>query len=145
MTAASTPRPALRCSSGRPARVSLLTLAGLLLWLLTAPALQAGPQHWAAADATVQGLPATRAASAGPRTQAEADLAVTQAQAALQQARRALSAGQAPLPGERQHLVNGHSRLTSTYFDRIHRLEKAVADARAALQASYSARDALVP
>lgn len=131
-------------SAGRLGRVLLLTLAGLLLWLLTAPSLQAGPQQVGAADVAVQGLPAVQKAG-GPRTQVEADLAITRAQAALQQARRALSAGQTPLPGERQHLVNGHSRLTSAYFDRIHGLEKGVTDARAALQASYAARDALVP
>lgn len=90
-----------------------------------------------------------RVAAAGAPSEAprraweEADARVAAALQRLQDAERALRAGQEPLPGERQHLVNGHSRLTHAYFERIAALEAAVAAARAELQAAYAARDAL--
>lgn len=102
----------------------------------------AGAQRATAARDGAQSLPATHAAH---RARDGADERVAHALAALQRAERTLRAQQAPRPGERQHLVNGHSRLTSSYFDRIHALETAVAEARAALQAAYVARDTLVP
>ena len=90
-------------------------------------------------------LQSSPAAPASPRVQASAAGVVGHALAALQRAERIMGARKAPRPGERQHLVNGHSRLTSAYFDRIHALQAAVAAARAGLRAAYAARDALVP
>ena len=86
--------------------------------------------------------------SSAPQTPApaslrRADASVSKALAALQSAERALRRGQVPRPGERQHLVNGYSRLTQPYFDRISALEAAVTTARDALAAAYTARDSL--
>jgi hypothetical protein len=72
-----------------------------------------------------------------------ADERVARALDALLAAERALRHGQQPLPGERRHLVDGYSRLTSSYFDRLQALQTAVDDARARLQSAYAARDAL--
>ena len=127
------------------ARCALLVLAGFLMWLLTAPPVHAQAlyaQRATAARVGVQSLPQTHAAR---RALAAADKRVERALAALQRAERTLRTQQAPRPGERQHLVNGHSRLTSAYFERIHALETAVGAARAELQAAYAVRDALVP
>lgn len=72
-----------------------------------------------------------------------ADDRVAAALASVQAAERAAREGQPPRAGERRHLVNGHSRLTRAYFDRLSALDAATAQARAALQAAYAARDAL--
>ncbi|MBE7417447.1 MAG: hypothetical protein HS128_06740 [Ideonella sp.] len=80
---------------------------------------------------------------ATPSELRDADAKVARAHDALAQAEQAVRAGQEPLPGERQRLVNGHSRLTSAYFDRIAALESAVARARAELRAAQSQRAAL--
>lgn len=72
-----------------------------------------------------------------------ADARLTAALASVQAAERAAREGQRPRAGERRHLVNGHSRLTRAYFDRLSALDAATAQARAALQAAYAARDAL--
>jgi hypothetical protein len=72
-----------------------------------------------------------------------ADATVSQALVTLQGAERALRQGQAPQPGERRHLVNGYSRLTQAYFERISGLEAAVKSERDALAAAYTARDSL--
>lgn len=80
---------------------------------------------------------------ATPRELRDADAQVARARTALAQAEQAVRSGQEPLPGERQRLVNGHSRLTSAYFDRIAALEAAVARARAALRAAQAQRAAL--
>lgn len=73
-----------------------------------------------------------------------ADARVAAALASLQIAERTARAGQEPRPGERLHLVNGHSRLTRAYFDRLSALDGAIAQARAALQTAYAERDALM-
>ncbi len=101
-----------------------------------------GLQRATAARVAVQSLPAAHAAH---RAQSRADNRVALALAALQRAEYTLRAQQVPRPDERQHLVNGHSRLTNAYFERIHALETAVGAARAELQAAYAARDALLP
>lgn len=54
-----------------------------------------------------------------------------------------LQSGQPPRAGERQHVVDGHSRLSRSYFDRLALLDAAVVRARDALQAAYAERDAL--
>jgi hypothetical protein len=72
-----------------------------------------------------------------------ADERVAKALAVLQQAERALREGAEPQPGERQHLANGHSKLTGAYFDRIASEERAISHARVELDAAYAARDAL--
>jgi len=98
----------------------------------------------AAQRSTLARIAAAGAAGDEPRRAWErADARVAAALERLRAAERALRAGQEPLPGERRHLVNGHSRLTRAYFDRIAALEAAVARARAELRAAYSARDAL--
>ena len=74
-----------------------------------------------------------------------ADARVGRAVSSLQRAEQALRSGQSPKPGERRHLVNGHSRLTRAYFDRISSSEAEVARARAELQAAYAERDGLIP
>lgn len=101
-----------------------------------------GPQRTTAARVAVQSLPPAHAAHGA---QARADSKVALALAALQRLEHRLRAQQVPGSDERQHLVNGHSRLTSAYFERIHALETAVVVARAELQAAYAVRDALVP
>ena len=84
-------------------------------------------------------------AHAANRTLANVDQRVEHSLAALQWAERALRSGQVPRAGERQHLVNGHSRLTQPCFDRISALESNVAQARTSLQAAHASRDALAP
>ena len=155
----------------------LVTIAALMLWLLSAPKLHAQTLYeWREPGGSVAysqapprpqdgvllrriDLPtlvpdARRAAtrvlahSSAPQTTAavslrRADASVSKALAALQAAERALRHGQVPQPGERRHLVNGHSRLTQAYFDRISALEAAVTSARDALAAAYTARDNL--
>jgi|WetSurMetagenome_2_1015567.scaffolds.fasta_scaffold17180_4 hypothetical protein len=73
----------------------------------------------------------------------QADERVARALDALLGAERALRHGRQPLPGERRHLVDGYSRLTSAYFERLQALQTAVEHARGALQSAYAARDAL--
>jgi len=103
--------------------------------------------HLAATPASAVAAQTTMASSdptgATPSELRDADTQVARAHDALAQAERAVRAGQEPLPGERQRLVNGHSRLKSAYFDRIAALESAVARARAALRAAQSQRAAL--
>ena len=72
-----------------------------------------------------------------------ADNTVAQAVTHLQQAESALQRGQVPQPGERSGLVNGHSRLNSTYFERIILLEAQVQEARLKMQSAYAQRDEL--
>ncbi len=74
---------------------------------------------------------------------ADADGIVARAITQLQQAELALQRGQVPQPGERSGLVNGYSRLNSTYFDRINALEAQVLRARTSMQSAYARRDAL--
>ena len=154
-----------------------VTISALMLWLLSAPRLQAQTLYeWREPGGSVAfsqvpprpqdgvllrriELPtlvpdarrtATRvlAHSSAPQTTAaaslrRADASVSKALTALQAAERAMRHGQAPRPGERRHLVNGHSRLTQLYFDRISALEGAVTGARDVLAAAYTARDNL--
>lgn len=72
-----------------------------------------------------------------------ADAGVAAALVRLQAAERAVRQGQRPRAGERRHLVNGHSRLSRSYFERLATLEAEVTRARNALQAAYAERDAL--
>lgn len=102
----------------------------------------AGPERATALRVAAQSLPA---ASPDQQPLAQADARVGRAVSGLQRAEQALRSGQSPKPGERQHLVNGHSRLTKAYFDRIAGFEAQVARARAEVQAAYTQRDALLP
>jgi hypothetical protein len=72
-----------------------------------------------------------------------ADIGITQAQGALEKAEQTLQAGRTPLPGERKQNVDGYSRLTQVYFDRLKKLEQQVAHARQLLDKAYGAREAL--
>jgi hypothetical protein len=74
-----------------------------------------------------------------------AEARVRKAIASLSRAEQALRDGQEPLPHERQHLTNGHSRLKQAYFDRIDGLERAVTQARREVAGASAARDALLP
>ena len=101
-----------------------------------------GPERATAVRVAAQSLPVA------PPDQwplALADARVGRAVSSLQRAEQALRSGQSPKPGERRHLVNGHSRLTRAYFDRISSSEAEVARARAELQAAYAERDGLIP
>jgi hypothetical protein len=101
-----------------------------------------GAERATALRVAVQSMPV---ADPAQRSLARADARVSTALAALQRAEHNLRTGQQPRSGERQHLVNGHSRLTSAYFNRISAMETAATKAHAELQAAYAARDALVP
>jgi hypothetical protein len=74
---------------------------------------------------------------------AAVDQAIAQAQANLAAAEAALKEGRTPLPGERRGNVNGTSRLTPAYFDRVAALQQAVAEAREQLDAAYAERRTL--
>jgi len=71
------------------------------------------------------------------------DREIGNAIAGVQQAEAALAEGREPRAGERLGKQGGGSRLTQAYFDRIHRLERAVEQARARLDHAYQARNAL--
>lgn len=101
------------------------------------------PQRAAAARMLVQSGPPAQ--DARRRAVEQADARVQRAIDALQQAERALRQGQEPEPGERQGLANGHSRLTSAYYERLADLQGRIDRQRAELQAAYAARDALLP
>lgn len=102
---------------------------------------EAPPRRAAAARLQAAAQPAT---SADARALRRADDQVALAVRTLQRAEQALRGGQEPRPGERRHLVNGHSRLTQVYFDRVAALEAAVAEAREAMQTAYTERDTLL-
>lgn len=112
---------------------------GVLLRRIELPTLAPDARR-AAARVLAHGTAQETTASASLR---RADASVSKALVVLRAAERALRQGQIPQPGERRHLVNGHSRLTQTYFDRISGLEAAVTSARDALAAAYTARDNL--
>jgi hypothetical protein len=57
----------------------------------------------------------------------------------LQQAEQALQAGLTPLPGERLGIVNGHTRLSPAYWQRIDKLRLAVEDAQDRLERATNA------
>lgn len=83
-----------------------------------------------------------------PEQSAAADLAearVRKSVADLARAEKNLRDGKQPRPDERQHLVDGHSRLRQAYFDRIDALERAVTRARREVADAGAARDALLP
>lgn len=107
---------------------------GVLILALTAPfaVLAAGP----GASAADQGVVADWAAF---------DQALGDAQHKLAAAEHALKQGRTPLPGERRGNVNGTSRLTPAYFDRVGALENAVAQAREQLDQTYAERRNLPP
>jgi hypothetical protein len=104
--------------------------------------LPAEPPSRRAAALRVQAA-AQPAVSSDVRSLRRADARIALALTSLDKAENALRDGQQPRPGERRHLVNGHSRLTRAYFDRIASLEAAVTKAREALQAAYTERDSL--
>lgn len=103
------------------------------------------PAEMPAAERAPAARVASASASAGDSRAAWqcADARVAAALASVQAAERTAREGQQPRPGERRHLVNGYSRLTRAYFDRVSALVAAAAKARAALQAAYAERDAL--
>ena len=101
-----------------------------------------GPERATAVRVAAQSLPVV---PPDQRPLALADARVGRAVSGLQRAEQTLRGGQSPKPGERHHLVNGHSRLTQAYFDRIAGFEAQVARARVEVQLAYAQRDALVP
>ncbi len=88
------------------------------------------------------GAPALAASDDNPVVAewAAVDQAIGQAQHNLAAARQALKEGRTPLPGERRGNVNGSSRLTPAYFDRVAALEQKVAEARQQLGQAYALR-----
>ncbi len=111
---------------------------GVLLRSLKLAELPPAEQVPAARVATASGPPGDRRAA-----WQQADARVATALARVQAAERAAREGQSPRPGERRHLVNGHSRLSRAYFDRVSALDARAAQARVALQSAYAERDAL--
>lgn len=97
-----------------------------------------GPVRPAPLHAAAGSLP-TDASSPPPRS---ATRGVDDAWRQLQSAEQALRQGRTPTAADRRHLVDGHSRLTPEYFDRVSALEAAVQRARENLQAAVAARDA---
>ncbi|HEU0289895.1 MAG TPA: DUF4124 domain-containing protein [Burkholderiales bacterium] len=65
---------------------------------------------------------------------------VRKAEIALHDAETALEMGKEPQPGERIGTVSGASRLTDAYFERLKKLEEAVAAARANLERVRAAK-----
>ncbi len=125
-----------------PCGLAALTLLGALA---AAPAALAR-EHRNGADAggfVVLAPPPSPGPGASQTERRHADERVARALDALLAAERALRHGQQPLPGERRHLVDGHSRLTSAYFERLQALQTAVDKARSELQSAYAVRDAL--
>lgn len=103
------------------------------------------PEHRRAASSLRRtegetGTKASTTVAARERKLDEADVEVRRAHGAFLVAERALETGREPLPGERRGTVGGHSRLTQEYFDRLEKLEKAVEQAQARLNAAYRAR-----
>jgi hypothetical protein len=88
--------------------------------------------------------PAAPAQPAADReaTLAGADSELRGAELELKAAQAALQAGQEPQPGERIGTVGGTSRLTDAYFDRIKRLEDAVAAAQKKVADAQARRNA---
>ncbi|HWS05158.1 MAG TPA: hypothetical protein VN230_05165 [Burkholderiaceae bacterium] len=111
---------------------------GVLLRSLKLAELPSADQAPAARVATASAPPGDNRAA-----WKRADARVAAALARVQAAERAVREGQQPRPGERRHLVNGHSRLARAYFDRIASLDAAAARAREALLAAYAERDTL--
>jgi hypothetical protein len=72
----------------------------------------------------------------------QADRNVSTALGNLQQAESALSAGSQTTGSDFIHNVGGGSRLRQSYFQRVTQLEANVQDAKAALDAAYTARNA---
>lgn len=70
-----------------------------------------------------------------------ADARVDAALKHLQEAEKRLSAGSDVAGGDRVGMVNGHSRLRDSYFNRVAQLEADVAQARQELNDAYAARD----
>lgn len=73
----------------------------------------------------------------------QVDREITAAETALQKADAALQNGRIPLPGERRGMVDGYSRFTQHYFDRIAKLEAAATVAKQRLDNAYQARNEL--
>lgn len=65
------------------------------------------------------------------------------AERGLADAKRRLSQGEEPLPGERLGTAGGRSRLAPAYFERQRALEDEVRAAQARLDAAYAAKNAL--
>ena len=68
---------------------------------------------------------------------------ILSAQKALADAENALQNGRTPLGGERRGMIDGGTRLTGSYFQRLGDLEAQVAQAKARLDQAYAARNAL--
>lgn len=149
----------------------MLVALGLLIWLVSVPTVHAQELYeWQEPGGTVvySQLPprpwdgvllrrlkiaelpdvdrpaAARLAAVGaPANDGRDDAKVAAALTLLQSKERSARDGQRPRAGERLHLVDGHSRLSRAYFDRLALLDTAVVRARDALQAAYAERDAL--
>ncbi|ODV01890.1 MAG: hypothetical protein ABT20_15315 [Rubrivivax sp. SCN 70-15] len=121
----------------------VLAALGLLGALAAPPAALAREQRDAGHPGGFVVLAKPQAPGSSQAARRRADERVARALDALLAAEHALRHGQQPLPGERRHLVDGYSRLTSAYFDRLQALQAAVDKARSRLQSAYAARDAL--
>ena len=73
----------------------------------------------------------------------QADREIALAQQALAAAEAALQNGRTPLGGERRGMINGGTRLTEDYFQRLRNLEQQVEQAKARLDQAYATRNSL--
>ncbi|MEO8717811.1 MAG: DUF4124 domain-containing protein [Burkholderiales bacterium] len=71
------------------------------------------------------------------------DREIVNATRALSRAEAALQTGREPLPGERRGNAGGGSRLSASYFERLHGLEAGVLKAKQRLDDAYRARNEL--
>lgn len=99
------------------------------------------PWHAAVVFPAPANVDVASAAEAGAVTSTDPSARVAHARLELRRAIAAQRNGQEPLPGERQHLVNGHSRLRQAYFDRLRSLQAAVDHARRVLDAALRSGD----
>jgi hypothetical protein len=103
------------------------------------------PEQQRAANRTLMQLEKSADADYAARKarQKAADARVDAALRHLQEAEKRLSAGSEVVGGDRVGMVNGHSRLRDSYFNRVAQLEAGVAQARQELNDAYAARDQL--
>jgi hypothetical protein len=72
-----------------------------------------------------------------------ANAEIRAAQAAVEEARRRLQAGEEPLPGERTGIVGGNTRLNEDYFRRQEALKLDLLRAQQRLERAHDARNNL--
>jgi len=115
----------------------LTTTAAVIAWLAAACTLFVAP--WAQ---SAEGAPAPSFSVGQTIDAAAAEVAA--AEKALAEAKRRLSEGEEPLPGERTGIAGsgGRSRLNEAYFKRQETLKKAVEDAEKRLEQANARRNA---